>query len=108
MPEATLESFKEFLGGASDLSDAPLEETLATALWKVKKDGVAVTHELFAVLQKCYAASILESTGKIQGSLVSKSVADVSETYNVTGATSFKGIYCELLRDVAGKKGFIV
>ena len=108
MPQTTLESFKILLDSAPDLPDALLEKVLASALYKVKKDGIAVTHELFADLQEYYAASLLESTGKIQGSLVSKSVADVSETYNVTAATSYRDVYLKTLRDVTGKRGFIV
>jgi hypothetical protein len=40
--------------------------------------------------------------------LESKSVADVSETYNQSEGRSYKDIYYRTLRDVAGKKGFIV
>ncbi|MCL2154181.1 MAG: hypothetical protein FWH53_00810 [Leptospirales bacterium] len=110
MPEATLSSFKLLLDDASELSDALLEKVLASALRKVQKDGVAVTHESFADLQEYYAASILESTGNIRGPLASKSVADVSESYNTTTAATkgYRGVYLSTLRDVIGKRGFIV
>ena len=110
MPATTLVSFKLLLDDASGFSDALLEKVLTSALRKVQKDGVAVSHESFADLQEYYAASILESTGKIQSSLASKSVADVSETYNITaGATKgYRDMYLSTLRDAIGKRGFIV
>ena len=110
MAAATAESLKEFLSGASDVPDALLEKVLHSAFLKVQRDGVSVSHESFADLQEYYAASILESTGAIQGRLVSKSVADVSETYNQSegNGMSYKEMYYQTLRDVVGKKGFIV
>ena len=108
MAATTVESLKIFLNGASGVPDALLEKVLNSARLKVQRDGVSVSHDSFADLQEYYAASLLESTGAIQGMLVSKSVADVSETYNQSVGMSYKDIYYQTLRDVVGKKGFIV
>jgi hypothetical protein len=108
MSVATVESLKILLSSsASGLSDALLEKVLNSALLKVVKDGVPILHKSFGELQEYYAASILEATGQIQGPLASKSIADVSESYNTSGK-SYRDIYSQTLRDVVGKKGFIV
>ena len=110
MPVSSVESLKEFIGQAS-VTDALLERVLASAARNVAADGVSETHEAFAELQEYYAAGILETSGQIQGALVSKSVADVSEAYATPTLASENGyfaLYRRELKRITGKKGFIV
>ena len=109
MALATIESFRIFLlGSASELSDALLEKILYSAKLKVQKDGVDVSHEEFATLQEYYAANLLEIMGHIQGTLASKSVADVSESYVTATEKTYIDLYRQTLLGVVGKKKFIV
>jgi len=104
---ATINSLKILLNGSSGLPDELLERVLRSALLKVQKDGVSILDESFGDLQEYYAAYILESTGSITPQVASKSVGDVSESYTPS-VQSYRDIYLRTLKDVVGKKGFIV
>jgi len=108
MPLATTETLKVLIG--ADLPDALLTRALASAQRRVIADGVKVDHEAFAELQEYYAASILETGGHIQGLLVSKTVADVSETYaQPQGETGgWLALYRRELINITGRKIIIV
>lgn len=107
MAESTIASLRELLGGVPEISDTRLQKALSSAARKVKADGVADNHEAFAELQEYYAASILEETGEVT-SLASKTVADVSETYSNASGGGWISLYLRELRNITGKRGFII
>ncbi len=108
MPVSTTASLRELLGGVPELSDTRLQKVLVSSARKVKADGVSDSHEAFADLQEYCAASILESTGEIKGSVTSKSIADVSETYSDSTGGGWLNLYIRELRTITGRRGFIV
>ena len=98
MDSSSLSSFREYLGGASSVSDSLLEGALAQAARHIGRSGIASDHEAFADMQNAYAAYLLEMRGAIDvGSIQSKSVGDISTNFS-TGKVreSYLDIYNQI------------
>jgi len=108
MALATITELRELLGGAVHITNSRLQSVLNFSKAKVENDGLSANHELFAYLQMYYAASILERTGEIDFVAVSKTVGDVSTAFMGNTHGGFFNIYVKELRNIIGKRGFII
>lgn len=76
--QSDLQTLLGDLGGyASDLLDAVLE----LARREVGRDGIMESNESFSDMQIYLAAHLLEKQGKLTGALQSKSIGDVSISF---------------------------
>lgn len=107
--ETSVEDFKLMLRGAAGVSDPALALALADAKRSVVQDGVAVTHDDFAQLQRYKAAHLLVAWGQVnQAAVASETVGDVSRTYSASAASQpgsgdgYQDKYRRLLNSIVG------
>ena len=102
MPAGTVQSLRELLEGAENISDSKLSRALASAGRRVRSDDVPQSHESFADLQEYYAAHLLEVSGVISGALTAKSVGDVSLSFSTNNESGWLVEYRRLRAQVIG------
>lgn len=81
MPASNVQNLRILLGGAEGLEEARLQQALDKARRIVVSDGIAESHESFGDLQEFYAAHILEVSGAVDGTIASRSIADISVSF---------------------------
>jgi hypothetical protein len=107
MAAATKEYTRKMLGVPDSVADARLDLILETARKHVRRDGITENDENFADLQCFFAAHLLEKSGAM-GSVVSRSVGDVSTTFaQAAQASSWLELYRLIKINVQGITGRI-
>lgn len=107
MAKATEQNMRDFLGDTGEIPAAQLAAALELAYNTVLQDGIAESHEAFSGLQVLYAAHTLEVSGVVGGSLVSKSIGDLSVSFGGTRGVSFETLYNRLKSQIIGLGGRI-
>ncbi len=110
MAAATVTELRNMLGGLAGMSDAVVQQYLDDAAVEVDLGGVESTETAFALLQKYFAASLIETKGGEGGPISSESVDDVSTSYGRSGSSqseSWMGKYSTLRIKVLGMEHII-
>lgn len=109
MPISSEQELRDLMGGLEGVSSARITLTLDTARIYVRAGGVPETHADFAVLQRLYAAHLLDAGGAVGGAIASKSVGDVSESYARGGMeeSSWLGLYRQIRAQIIALRGRI-
>lgn len=91
------------------MSDAVVQQYLDDAAVEVDLGGVESTETAFALLQKYFAASLIETKGGEGGPISSESVDDVSTSYgsDSSQSESWMGKYSTLRIKVLGMEHII-
>jgi hypothetical protein len=105
MSQASDQYLRNMLGGLEGVPSARLAAALQAAGRQVRRDGIQDNHESFADLQCLFAAHLLESSGDL-ASVISRSVGDVSVSFDRSGrVSSWVGLYRLIKLGIQGMAG---